>query len=81
MAPNLESLSHMLFELGHDGEQLPFLRAAWPGLMRHGAEFFAVGAHCMHYHGPLADGLGVGDEVRWPRNRTAHMPSGEKPRR
>jgi len=32
-------------------------------LVRSGVELFAVGAHCTHYHGPLADGLVVGDEV------------------
>src|SRR6516225_1087954 len=35
-------------------------------LARHKDEFFAVGAGCTHYHGPLADGLIVGDELRCP---------------
>jgi NADPH-dependent 2,4-dienoyl-CoA reductase/sulfur reductase-like enzyme/nitrite reductase/ring-hydroxylating ferredoxin subunit len=35
-------------------------------LARVGDRIFAVGAHCTHYHGALADGLLVGNTVRCP---------------
>jgi NADPH-dependent 2,4-dienoyl-CoA reductase/sulfur reductase-like enzyme/nitrite reductase/ring-hydroxylating ferredoxin subunit len=35
-------------------------------LARSGDQFFAVGAHCTHYHASLADGLVVGHTVRCP---------------
>jgi nitrite reductase/ring-hydroxylating ferredoxin subunit len=44
---------------GHVGEEAVLLA-------RRGDELFAVGAACTHYHGPLAEGLMVGDAVRCP---------------
>jgi len=44
---------------GHVGEEGVLLA-------RRGNEFFAVGAACTHYHGPLAEGLMAGETVRCP---------------
>src|ERR1700689_562068 len=45
--------------LGHVGDQAVVL-------VRSDAEIFAIDAHCSHYHGPLAEGLVVGDSIRCP---------------
>jgi NADPH-dependent 2,4-dienoyl-CoA reductase/sulfur reductase-like enzyme/nitrite reductase/ring-hydroxylating ferredoxin subunit len=35
-------------------------------LVRAGSELLAIGAHCSHYHGPLAEGVVTGGTVRCP---------------
>jgi NADPH-dependent 2,4-dienoyl-CoA reductase/sulfur reductase-like enzyme/nitrite reductase/ring-hydroxylating ferredoxin subunit len=35
-------------------------------VVRQGDQCLAIGAHCTHYHGPLAEGLVVGDTIRCP---------------
>jgi NADPH-dependent 2,4-dienoyl-CoA reductase/sulfur reductase-like enzyme/nitrite reductase/ring-hydroxylating ferredoxin subunit len=35
-------------------------------LIRIDTKLFAIGAHCTHYHGPLADGIVTGETVRCP---------------
>ncbi|MGB9392199.1 MAG: Rieske 2Fe-2S domain-containing protein, partial [Xanthobacteraceae bacterium] len=42
--------------LGHVGDEEVLL-------VHSGGEIFAVGAHCAHYHGPLAEGLVTGESV------------------
>jgi nitrite reductase/ring-hydroxylating ferredoxin subunit len=45
--------------LGHVGDEDVLL-------VRSGSDIFAVDAHCSHYHGPLAEGLVVGESIRCP---------------
>src|SRR3569833_1384973 len=45
--------------LGHVGEEDVLLVQA-------GSETFAIEPACSHYHGPLAEGLVVGDTIRCP---------------
>jgi nitrite reductase/ring-hydroxylating ferredoxin subunit/thioredoxin reductase len=45
--------------LGHVGDEEVLL-------VQSDGEIFAVGAHCTHYHGPLAEGLVTGEDVRCP---------------
>lgn len=50
-----------------DGSMIPGqIDGAELVLARRGDEFFAVGAQCTHYGGPLAEGLLVNDTVRCP---------------
>jgi NADPH-dependent 2,4-dienoyl-CoA reductase/sulfur reductase-like enzyme/nitrite reductase/ring-hydroxylating ferredoxin subunit len=55
----LEQLADGKKLVGHVGDEDVLL-------VRRGHDVFAVGAHCTHYHGPLVDGLVVGDTVRCP---------------
>ena len=54
-----ETLADGAMLVGHVGEDAVLLA-------RRGDEYFAIGAECTHYHGPLAEGLMVGDTVRCP---------------
>ena len=45
--------------VGHVGDEQVLV-------VRRGANVFAIGAHCTHYHGPLFDGLIVDETVRCP---------------
>ncbi|WP_042267233.1 FAD-dependent oxidoreductase [Paraburkholderia heleia] len=55
----IESLGEASLLSGHVGHDAVLIA-------RLGNEFFAIDAACTHYHGPLAEGLIVGDTVRCP---------------
>ncbi|MFO1267557.1 MAG: FAD-dependent oxidoreductase [Rubrivivax sp.] len=55
----VETLADGQMLAGHVGDEAVLLA-------RRGGEYFAVDAACTHYHGPLAEGLMVGDTVRCP---------------
>ena len=55
-----------LSELAEDGMLLGHADGEAVLLVRQGAEIFAVGALCTHYHGALKDGLAAGGTVRCP---------------
>jgi NADPH-dependent 2,4-dienoyl-CoA reductase/sulfur reductase-like enzyme len=55
------ALSHLVNDrlVGHvEDEEVLVVRAD--------TKVFAIGAHCTHYHGPLADGIVTGEAVRCP---------------
>lgn len=55
-----------LSELADGGKLVGLVGGEQVLLVRSGAEVFAVGAHCTHYHAPLADGLVVDGAIRCP---------------
>src|SRR5512143_3495030 len=55
----IDAIADGAMRAGHVGEDAVLLA-------RRGREFFAIGATCTHYGGPLAEGLVVGDTVRCP---------------
>ena len=56
---DLAQIADNAMVLGHVGPEAVLL-------VRRGEEVFALGASCSHYHGPLNEGLLVGDTVRCP---------------
>ena len=55
----IDTLADGAMVAGHVGDEAVLVA-------RRGNEFFAIGATCTHYNGPLAEGLMVGDTVRCP---------------
>ncbi|MGB9364456.1 MAG: FAD-dependent oxidoreductase [Xanthobacteraceae bacterium] len=55
----LSSITDGGFLLGHVGDDAVLL-------VRQGAQVFAIGAECTHYHGPLAEGVVTNGTVRCP---------------
>ncbi|HET9763584.1 MAG TPA: Rieske 2Fe-2S domain-containing protein, partial [Casimicrobiaceae bacterium] len=55
----LDAIADGSMLLGHVGEDAVLIA-------RRGADFFAIGASCTHYGGPLAEGLMMDDTVRCP---------------
>jgi NADPH-dependent 2,4-dienoyl-CoA reductase/sulfur reductase-like enzyme/nitrite reductase/ring-hydroxylating ferredoxin subunit len=53
-------------DLAEGGMMLGHVRDEAVLLARSGGKMFAIGAECTHYHGPLAEGVLVGDTVRCP---------------
>src|SRR5213593_4493784 len=67
----IESLADGQMLAGHVGDDDVLLA-------RRGDEFFAIGATCSHYGGPLAEGLIVGETVRCPWDHACfNMRTGE----
>jgi len=64
-APDLTS-GISLADLGKTGKVVGKVGDAEVLVVKRGEECFAIGAHCTHYKGPLADGLIVGDTVHCP---------------
>ena len=60
------TLGILLDELPDGGKLIGYVGNEQVLLVRRALEVFAVGAHCTHYHGPLAEGLLVDGTVRCP---------------
>jgi len=68
MSADLPDLALGVAEADFDGRPMLAGRVGEDQVLvvKSGDEYFAVAAQCTHYHGPLVDGLLVGDSVRCP---------------